>query len=151
MKLYKALKLKKKIIGEIAKLKEQIAFKNSYLDGSLNAETFNASEAYETLEKKIETLVNLKIAINEGNKEIQALIYSLSEYKSLLSFWNNLNTTEGITPNRFSSDHNTIVYKTHFNEKKAEEMIVFHQNKIDVIQDEIDVYNHNTEIPWENK
>ena len=36
MKLYKALKLKKNLIGEISKLKQQIKEKNSYLDKALS-------------------------------------------------------------------------------------------------------------------
>ncbi|MDA3781460.1 MAG: hypothetical protein PF487_14720 [Bacteroidales bacterium] len=38
MKLYKALKLRKNLIGEITGLKQQIEEKNSYLEGSKNGE-----------------------------------------------------------------------------------------------------------------
>ena len=41
MKLYKALKLRKKLIGEIAQLKSKIQQKNSYMVGSLNPEKYN--------------------------------------------------------------------------------------------------------------
>jgi len=56
MKLYKALKLRKNLIGEITKLKQQIKEKNSYLEGSKNGEKFSVEEAYKTLLEKIQEL-----------------------------------------------------------------------------------------------
>ena len=49
MKLYKALKLKKKLIGEITKLKQMIKDKNSYMTGSLNGEKFDVPALYAEL------------------------------------------------------------------------------------------------------
>ena len=95
MKLYKALKLRKTLIGEITKLKQQIKEKNSYLEGSLNAEKFNVEVLYDELLKKIDELTGLKFAINIANVEIQNKIYVLSEYKALIAFWNEVSVVEG--------------------------------------------------------
>jgi len=95
MKLYKALKERKNLIGEITKLKQQIKDKNSYLDGSKNGENFNVQFAYEKLLEKINNLTNLKYVINEANGEIQARIYILAEYKALIAFWNDVSVVEG--------------------------------------------------------
>ena len=88
MKLHKALKLRKKLVGDIARLKIQIQTKNSYSEGSLNAEKYNVNALYLQLQEKINQLIGLKYAINEANREIQANIYTISEYKALIAFWN---------------------------------------------------------------
>jgi len=57
MKLYKALKLRKKLVGEVVKLKQQIQNKNSYTVGSLDPEKFNVNKIYVELQTKIDELV----------------------------------------------------------------------------------------------
>jgi hypothetical protein len=146
MRLYKALKTKKSLVGEINKLKEQIKEKNSYLVGSKNAERFNVYEAYNKLYNKINDLVGLKYAINEANREIQAKIYMLGEYKALISFLNELDIKEGTQVVGYSD----VVreYGVHITEGNRDVMVEEYQKKVDAIQEEIDVFNHTTEIPW---
>jgi len=146
MKLYKALKVRKGLVGEITKLKAQIKEKNSHLVGSKNAERFNVEQKYDELYNKINELVGLKYAINEANREIQAKIYLLGEYKALISFLGELSVTEGTS----SIPYTEVVreYAVHINESQRDELIKEYQAKVDAIQEEIDVFNHTTEIPW---
>lgn len=148
MKLYKALKLKKTLVGEISKLKQQISEKNSYQVGSLNEEKFKVSELYENLLKKISELTNLKIMINEANREIQPSIYMLSEYKALISFWNEVSVSEGFKNVGYGATVPTE-FKVQVDEIKRNEYISTFQKKIDSLQEEIDTYNYTTEIPWQ--
>jgi len=148
MKLFKALKLKKKLIGEITKLKEQIKEKNSYIVGSLNSEKFDVNELYSELQIKLDGLVSLKFAINEANREIQSKIFVLSEQKALLSFWNEVSVVEGMQQLGYSD---TIrEYKVQVDEQKRNEMVKEFQKKIDALQEELDIFNYNTEIPWDS-
>lgn len=147
MKLYKALKLKKGLVGEIAKLKQQIQEKNSYSVGSLNAIKYNVQELYDELWKKINTLINLKIAINEANHNIQPIIYQLSEYKALIAFWNGVSTTEG-TQQPHGFNNTVIEYMVQFDEKKVTDLVAEFQKKVDALQEEIDTYNYSTDFPW---
>jgi hypothetical protein len=146
MKLYKALKLKKSLLGEISKLKEQIRSKNSYLEGSVNTEKYSVEVLYAKLWKKIDTLINLKIAINEANHDIQAIIYKLSEYKALIAFWNEVPVTEGIQAISYAEALRN--YKVQFDEKKVSELVNEFQKRVDALQEEIDMYNYTTEFPW---
>ena len=146
MKLYKALKLRKNLIGEISKLKQQIKEKNSYLEGSKNGEKFDAEKAYELLISKISELSGLKVVINEANREIQARIYLLAEYKALISFWNEVSVVEGTQIAGYSDK--VLTYCVKFTESIKEEKINEYQKKVDAIQEELDEYNFNTEIPW---
>jgi len=147
MRLYKALKIRKSLVGEISKLKEQIKQKNSHLVGSKNAERFDVKEKYQELYDKINELVGLKYAINEANREIQGKIYLLGEYKALISFLTELNVNEGTQ----SIGYSDVVreYAVHITESERDEMIKDYQTKLDAIQEEIDVFNHTTEIPWD--
>mgnify|MGYP003585981825 FL=1 len=148
MKLYKALKLRKTLIGEIAKLKQQIKEKNSYLEGSLNAEKVDVKELYNELLNKIDELTGLKFAINIANGEIQNKIYVLSEYKALIAFWNDFSVVEGAQIHGYSE---TTVrnYKLHVDENKRNEIIKEFQMRVDALQEDIDVYNYTTEIAWD--
>lgn len=147
MKLQKALKEKKRLAAEIAELKTTINSKNSYTDESVK-DKFNINTLYKELIGKVESLINLKLMINEANKEIQGSIYKLSEYKSLISFLSGLNVYEGTKREGFTD--NFVIYYTQIDEIERNEMKKELQKKADLIQDEIDTYNYTTDIPWNN-
>jgi hypothetical protein len=148
MKLHKALKLRKKLVGEISSLKQQIQGKNSYLVGSLNAEKYNVPKLYDELLEKIDQLTGLKYVINEANKEIQAQIYTLAEYKALIAFWNSVPVSEGTQVHGYS-DAKTLEYKVQVDEEIRNGYVKAFQTRVDAIQEEIDVFNYTTEIPWD--
>ena len=148
MKLKKALKQIKKLVGEIVKLKEQIKSKNSYISGSSSADKFDINKTYAELQAKIDELVGLKFIINEANHPIQEQIYRLSELKALLTFWNEVSVVEGLQSIGYSDTVKD--YKTHIDEQKRNDMVAEFQKKIDVVQEEIDNYNYITDIPWGN-
>ena len=146
MKLYKALKLRKNLVGEISKLKQQIKEKNSYLEGSKNGEKFDVSKAYKELLSKIDELTGLKYVINEANREIQARIYVLSEYKALIAFLNEVSVVEGTQVTGYSDKIQNYVVQ--IDEAKRNELVKEFQKSVDALQEELDGYNFTTEIPW---
>lgn len=151
MKLHKALKLRKKLVGEIAQLKTQIQSKNSYLIGSLNPEKYNVPNLYKELMEKIDQLTGLKFVINEANREIQSKIYVMSEYKALITFWNSVPTTEGTHEGgRFGSEA-LREYAVQVDEETRNGYVKEFQEKVDALQEEIDVYNYTTDVPWGDK
>jgi hypothetical protein len=146
MKLHKALKLKNSLVGEIAKLKSQIEAKNSYLLGGSRAVAFNVASQYEELLKKTQELINLKIVINEANREIQSKIYLISEYKSLIAFWNGVSVIEGAITTGYAE---TIKdYGVQVNETERNRIVADFQKKVDAIQEELDLHNYTTEVQW---
>lgn len=145
MKLSQALKEKKRLAAEIAHLKNLIHSKNSYLKGGPVREKFDVAELHSKLEKMIQELVNLKIAINEANREIQPSIYLLAEYKALITFWSGLNVSEG--PHENYND-NIIEFECQYDELKKIDLVKAFQEKADRLQDEIDLYNFTTEVAW---
>lgn len=147
MKLHKALKLRKKLVGEISQLKSQIMNKNSYLVGSLNAEKYNVPTLYNELLKKIDELTALKYAINEANREIQSNIYVLSEYKALIAFWNSVNVEEG-NQIRGYGEASLREYAAQIDEETRNKYVKEFQTRVDALQEEIDTFNYTTDIPW---
>ena len=84
--------------------------------------------------------------INEANREIQARIYLLGEYKALISFWNDVSVVEGTQIAGYSDK--VLNYKVKFTESERYQIIDEFQKKVDAIQEELDEYNFNTQIPW---
>ena len=146
MKLYKALKLKNKITGEISKIKQKIQSHNSYPDGSKHY--FQINDLLAELKKKIMDLGNLKMQIYRANLPIQNLIFELSEQKSMITFLSGLDVKEGEQAIGYSSEK-TRNYTATITEKERDEMIVAHQKEIDEIQESLDTFNHTTEIDFE--
>jgi len=147
MKLHKALKLRKKLVGDIGRLKVQIQSKNSFTEGSLDASKYNVPNLFEELKDKINDLIGLKYAINEANREIQANIYTISEYKALIAFWNEVPIKEGKQIIGYS-DATTIEYHVQIDEVTRNQMVAEFQIKVDALQEEIDTFNYTTDIPW---
>lgn len=148
MKLHKALKLRKKLVGEIAALKTQIKTKNSYIEGAVNPEKYSVAVMYDELRKKTNELINLKYVINEANREIQASLYKLAELKGFITFWNEVSVQEGTQIVGYSADK-TQNYKVQFDENKRNEIVKEFQKQVDALQEEIDVYNYTTDVQWD--
>lgn len=148
MKLQKALKLRKKLIGEIVELKSRIISKNSYLIGSLDPNKYNVPSMYETLRNKISELITLKYIINEANKDIQSLIYQIGENKGMIQFLRNLPVTEGKQISGYGNNAQELLYAAQFDDEKKQEMIAAIQEKVDAMQEIIDTHNHTTDIPY---
>lgn len=148
MKLQKALKLRKKLIGEIAELKGRIYAKNSYLIGSLDPNKYNVPTMYETLEKKIAELITLKYVINEANRDIQSLIYQIGENKGMIQFLKNLAVTEGKQISGYGNNAQELLYAAQFDDEKKQKMIIAIQEKVDAMQELIDTHNHTMDIPY---
>ena len=150
MKLQKALKLKNTLAGEISSLQNLIRTKNSYIEGSsVDLTAFDTRVLFGQLLSKIEDLVNLKLMINDANEEIQAKIYTISEYKSLITFWNQMPTTSGAITSSSYAGTSVTNYIAQYSEVEKMEMIKKYQGLVDLLQEEIDQHNYTTEIPWE--
>lgn len=147
MKLHKALKLRKSLVGDITKLKQIIKDKNSYLIGNNTKVKIDVNEIYKELLDKVNQLVGLKYAINEANYEIQSKIYLLSEQKALISFWNEVSVVEGAQATGYSEQ--VKEYDVQIDELERNKIIKELQAKVDALQEEIDTYNYTTDIPWD--
>lgn len=149
MKLQKALKLKNTLAGEISSLQQLIRQKNQYVEGSgIDLTAFDTRKLYDDLMSKIEKLVNLKLLITEANLEIQDKIFRISEYKSLIQFWQGVPVVSGMISSTSYAGTSTVTYVAQYSEVEKMEMIKKYQYLIDVLQEELDTHNYTTEIPF---
>jgi hypothetical protein len=144
MKLFKALKLKNKLVGEIANKKNLFLENNSFIEGQ--TKYYDSIKVLAEIEQYTKDLLNLKMAINTANIPIWKDIFNLSEAKSILSSLNSLTTTEGIIKHRqgFVGEV-TNEYTVSINELKKNELIAKYEKIIEETQDKIDIFNHVTE------
>src|SRR5262245_2272273 len=90
--LAKALKVKNRLAGRLARLDADLKKYNSTLEG---ADRPDVPTLYEARRDLVGRLVELKAAISGANGPIQRAIYELAEAKALLKLLDELNTTHG--------------------------------------------------------
>jgi hypothetical protein len=147
MKIQKALKLKKKLAGEINKLQSQIRDKNSYAVGTVNLSLYNVQEMLVKLENKTSELINLKMRIYDGNRPIQERIFKIAEIKSQISFLQTVSCLEGEQLSGYGIRDNVVrVYSAQISEADRDNLIELLQNELDSLQEQIDAFNYTTDI-----
>ena len=141
MKIYQAIKYKKKLQSEISELWNRFTQNNSIIKG--NTRNYDPSEVLKEIRMKTDELVNLKVALQKANKPIYSTIFNLAELKSLASYIKNTNTTSGIT-NRY--DDVQIEYEAQFSKNDIDNLVKVTQEEIGRLQEELDQFNYKTEI-----
>src|SRR5215212_3392808 len=82
--LAKALKVKNRLAGRLAKVQADIQAFNSVPAGQ--ADQVNVPALMRAREELVEALVGLKTAISDANREVQRDIYDLAEKKATAQF-----------------------------------------------------------------
>jgi len=141
MKLFQALKEKQKLSGEISKLKQRVLNNNSILKG--NERDYSVKETMIELLAKENMLIQMKFDIQNANKPIYKDIFRLSELKGRLQFLKSINTTNGIKTN-YSDE--SIEYEAELSRTEVDTLIDEIVAQIYKIQDELDMFNHTTNI-----
>ena len=75
---------------------------------------------------------------------MQEKIYRLAEIKGLIKFYKDIPVAHGKSTERYSANINE--YEALFNESDIYTRIEKLQNEADLIQDELETFNHNTEL-----
>jgi len=94
--LGKALKIKNRLTGRLAKVQADIQAYNSVPAGQ--TDQVNVPALMKTRDELVVALVSLKTAINEANREAQRDIYDLAEKKATAQFLVGVNTRHGPQP-----------------------------------------------------
>jgi len=154
--LSRVLKIKNKLAGEVKDLKNKIMSKNVILVGKntnleITTNKYNVHKMYEELKNKKSKLVNLKIIINDANREIIHNIFTISELKDTLKFISSLDIKEGVLSRSSYIDTDPQEYFSQIDDNERDKIKKELENQIDLIQEEIDQYNHNTIIDIEPK
>src|SRR6185436_5305254 len=94
--LAKALKIKNRLAGRLAKVQADIQAFNSIPEGQ--AGQVDVPALMQTREALVEAIVGLKTAINDANREAQRDIYALAEKKATVQFLAGVCTRHGPQP-----------------------------------------------------
>jgi hypothetical protein len=137
--LAKALKVKNRLAGRLAKVQADIQAFNSVPEGQ--AGQVNVQALVKTREELVEALVSLKTAINEANREAQRDIYDLAEKKATAQFLAGVNTRYGPQPAVYPST-TEVNYVAALKKADVDAQVVRLEKEIDRLQDKVDHFNH---------
>jgi hypothetical protein len=142
MNINQALKLKKKIIGQITRNNSLACEINSIQEG--NPRKYSVRDLLEQNRKLISELVDLKVKIHTANLPVYHKIFRLSELKSQASTLNLLPVDEGKKVSRFKDTGEIFCVEIDIVEKDQKTKEI--EDEIEKIQDELDFHNSTTTI-----
>jgi hypothetical protein len=141
--LAKALKIKNRLTGRLAKAQADIQAYNSVPEGQ--ADQVNVPALMKTREELVGALVSLKTAINDANREAQRYIYDLAEKKATAQFLAGVNTRHGPQPPVYPSTIE-VNYVAALKKADVDGLVVGLEKDIDQLQDRLDQFNHDYKI-----
>ena len=137
--LAKALKVKNRLAGRLAKAQADIQAFNSVPEGQ--ADQVNVPALMQAREELVGALVGLKAAINEANREAQRDIYDLAEKKAAAQFLAGVSTRHGPQPPVYPSTIE-VNYVAALKKADVDALVVRLESEIDQLQDKLDQFNH---------
>jgi len=137
--LGKALKVKNRLTGRLAKVQADIQAYNSVPAGQ--ADQVNVPALMKTREELVGALVSLKTAINEANREAQRVIYDLAEKKATAQFLAGVNTRHGPQPAVYPNT-TEVSYVAALKKADVDGLVAGLEKEIDQLQDRLDQFNH---------
>jgi len=143
MNIKQALKQKNKLIKDINELYSLAKSYNSIEEG--NERPYNISELFTSIVEDTKELSLLKAKIHRANGPVLEDIFLMAEMKSLIQALKKTDCTSGKSNrDRYSSAE--IVLSVEMNIVERNNKIKQLENRIEEIQDKLDIFNANTEI-----
>ena len=146
--LGKALKIKNRLVGRLAKVQIDIVTFNSIPEGQVGQ--VDVPALVKTREALVEAVVALKTAINDANREVQRTIYDLAEKKATAQFLGGVCTRHGPQPPVYPSTIE-VNYVAALKKADVDAQVVKLENDIDQLQDRLDQFNHDRKIEVEGR
>jgi hypothetical protein len=157
MKLSKALKLKNRLAGEIARLKQLVQSKNVSLADA--EKEYDVQELMTQLRNRVDQLVAVKTVIAAANAGVSVVkpedlpyykIFRVAEIKGLLEMLKSLNTMHGVAaPNEYGVGMGAAVQHTYIAQLRAREvdiLVTKLQKLIDDDQESLDALNATKDV-----
>ncbi|MGL6073217.1 MAG: hypothetical protein ACRC8S_03540 [Fimbriiglobus sp.] len=139
--LAKALKLKNRLAGRLAKVDGDLEKYNSVLAG---ADQPDIQRIYEGRSLLVAQLVELKVAINAANQPAQRSIFRLGEVKSHIALLAKMSTKHGTTVEGYAGTQSQ--YVAHFRKADVDRIVRELEVDVDRLQEELDAFNYRTMI-----
>lgn len=146
--LAKALKVKNRLAGRLAKVQVDIQAYNSV--PLAQADQVNVPALMKNREELVEALVGLKTAIHDANREIQRDINGLAEKKATAQFLAGVNTRHGPQPAVYPNT-TEVSYVAAFKKVDVDAQVARLETEIDQLQDRLDQFNHAHKIEVDSR
>ena len=141
LSLAKALKIKNRLAGRLAKTNLSIQQYNCTVEGRKGEVDVKELDTLRT--NLVAALVDLKTAIFEANKGIYRSIILIGEKKGEIEFLSGLNTKHGTEPHGYQSQQ--VTYVSVIQKTEVDKRVKQLEKEIDDLQDAIDKYNAEPE------
>src|SRR5206468_253227 len=139
--LARALKLKNRLAGRLAKLDSDFENYNSLPAGT---DRPDLKVLYAERNTLVARLIELKVALNLANQPMQRTIFELGEAKSLVALLTKTSTKHGKVVEGY---HGTeIEYRAQFRKGDIDREVRRLEVVIDHLQEQLDAFNHRTVI-----
>jgi len=139
--LARALKLKNRLAGRLAKLDSDFENYNSLPAGT---DRPDLKVLYAERNTLVARLIELKVALNVANQPMQRTIFELGEAKSLVALLTKTSTKHGKVVEGY---HGTeIEYTAQFRKGDVDREVRRLEVVIDRLQEQLDAFNHRTLI-----
>jgi hypothetical protein len=143
MNIKQALKRKNKLVGEINEEFNKVSRYNVVDEG--NPRPYSSSESLKKWFDLTNELVELKTKIHLANGPVYDKIFLLAELKSQVNRLKSLDCTSGKVTSRWSED-GTVTKHAEINVVERDNMVKQIESTIESIQEELDQWNHTTNI-----
>lgn len=149
LSIAQALKLKNRIIGEIARLQKVFVRENSRRSDSMSK--VDVEKAFAELQNNLKGLIVIKAKIAQANQPIYHRIEEMAQTKAFATFLSGVTSREGEEKVSigFSKEIDTFTWTSFMNEEALEKKVLELQNSIAQIQDELDNFNATNDIEVE--
>jgi hypothetical protein len=138
----KALKLKNRLAGRLAKVQSDIQTYNSVLEEQANK--VDVKNLISQLDQLREILIGLKTKIILSNQEIQETLIRLGETKARMTFLEVIHVRDGAE--RHGYQNTEVVYVATLKKADIDAERKKLEAEIDAMQDKIDEFNHTKKI-----
>lgn len=146
MKLIKALKIKNRVAGDLARAQEIFSRENSRRDD--DSSKVDRTEAWNVISSKKAELIRIKTAITKANVGIYHALAEMEELKGMIRYVQLLDTREGeeVSYEGMNAQKVTYVWTAQLNQEAVDGLITHYQNRLNELQDEVDEYNATTDV-----
>ena len=150
--LHKALKIKNRLAGELAKLQIIANQNNSVREDQKEGKSIDLRKTWEEMAKTRKALIDLEGRIATATAPIAAKLVELAELKAEIAFLESLAIQEGstdvVTGYGANSSAKTVKWHTYISQEQRNSLAREFKDKIELLQDEVDEFNAKTKIEF---
>lgn len=142
MTIAQALKEKNKIGAKLLKHWGKLKSDNSIIEGSNRS--YDPLILLKEIDEMSQNLIELKTKIHIASSTIRSKIFRMSELKSYITHLKSVSTKDGYVKDRY--DNSVINMDAVLKTIEIDAILEKIESEIESIQDELDIFNHQTSI-----